>query len=366
MRIIIFLSVLFVCVSCNNRTDNKQSRQDAAFANDTVLTPREIDLDDVEWKTTQLTGKHIIIEDELVDVKSTLWKKGNILIFQNGNSQLNSYYLAYLLPDFKLIKKFGVRGFGPNEFEEPELCISEDDDKRIGHIYDRGNGNYYELCNDFTIKLIDTFKDLPYRTLDVSFYNDSTAFYLNGGDEKGRTMYKYTKSKGVPGEAICNLALDPPGVTFFLAYDGAYEYNVSKNRLIYGYKFFREIHIMDMNGKLLRTLKGKDGNRKREDGYKAWMDNFEVPIYYEYCYPTNESIYLVYSNENTLGDYVNKKAEEKSIIEQYDWNGNPIQRFVLDKICHRQILIDEKEQKIYINNSQEDDPLYIYDMKDLI
>lgn len=366
MKIIIVLSVLLVLVSCNNRTGNKQSQQDAAFANDTVLTPREIDLDDVEWKTTQLIGKNVVIEDGFVDMKSTLWKKGDMLIFRNAEFQRANYYLAYSLPDFKLIKKFGIWGVGPDEFEQPELTISANDDSRIGYIYDWANGNYYELCNDFTIKRIDAFKDLAYRTLDVSFFNDSTAFYLNGGEEKGRTMYKYTKSKGFPGEAIHNLALDPPGVTFFYAYDGSYGYNVPKNRLVYAYKFFREIHIMDMNGKLLRTLKGKDGNRQREDGYKAWMDNFETPYYYEYCYTTNKSIYLVYNNGHTLGDFVNKKVKGESIIEQYDWNGNPIQRFVLDKTCQKHFLIDEKEQKIYINVYQEDDPLYIYDVKGLI
>lgn len=361
MRAFIFLLIVFVLMSCNNRADNKQSQVDAAFANDTVLTPRQIDLDEIKWKTTQLTGKHKIIKDGLVDVGSTLWKKGDTLIFRNAEYQTDSYYLAYLLPEFKLIKKFGLEGMGPNEFDRPELTISANDDKRIGYIYDRANGNYYELCNDFAIKRIDTFKDLPYRTLDTRFYSDSTAFYLNGGDEEGRMMYKYIKSKGFPGEAIHNLVLDPPGVTFFYAYDGPYGYNVSKNRLVYAYKFFREIHIMDMNGKLLRTLKGKDGNRTRaEDGIKAWMDNFEVPTYYEYCYPTDNFIYLVYNNGYTLGDFVNNKVGG-TIIEQYDWNGNPIQRFVLDKICHLQILIDEKEQKIYINNSQEDDPLYIYD-----
>lgn len=367
MTVIILVSILFALISCNNRTSNNQTQQDVAFANDTILSPLEIDLDDIEWKTTRLTGKNKAIEDGFVDMRSTLWKKGDTLIFRNAEFQRDNYYLAYLLPDLKLIKKFGIWGIGPNEFEWPEITISRNDDKRIGCIYDWGNGNYYELNNDFTIKRIGAFKDLPYRTADVSFYNDSTAFYLGDASLKGRNIYKYTKSKGLPGEAIHNLVLNPPGVDFFYAYDGAYGYNVPKNRLVYAYKFFREIHIMDMNGKLLRTLKGKDGNRtRREDGIKAWMDNFEVPCYYEYCYPTDKYFYLVYSDGHTLGEFVNKTAKEESIIEQYDWNGNPVQRFVLDKACHKHLLIDEKEKKIYINVYQEDDPLYIYDLKDLI
>lgn len=367
MRKIVLLFVLIFLVSCNNRTSNSHAQHDATFANDTILSPREIDLDGMEWKTTRLTGKNKVIKDGFVDMKSTLWKKGDTLIFRNAEFQRDSYYLAYLLPDLKLIKKFGIWGIGPNEFEWPEITISRNDDKRVGYIYDRGNGNYYELSNDFTIKRIDAFKDLPYRTLDVSFYNDSTAFYLGDASLKGRNIYKYTKSKGLPGEAIHNLVLNPPGVDFFLAYSGTYGYNVPKNRLVYAYKFFREIHIMDMNGKLLRTLKGKDGNRtRREDGIKAWVDNFEVPCYYEYCYPTNNYCYLIYNNGYTLGEFVNKEAKAETIVEQYDWNGNPVQRFILDKTCQKHFLIDEKEKKIYINVYQEDDPLYIYDLKGLI
>lgn len=366
MKVIIILSALFILVSCNTRTSNN-AQQDAVFANDTILTPREIDLDDVEWKTTRLTGKHIVIEDGLVDPESTLWKKGDTLIFRNAEYQTDNYYLAYLLPEFKLIKKFCTRGMGPGELEEPELRISQNDDKRVGYIYDRANGNYYEVGNDFTLKQIDTFEDLPYRTLDVSFYNDSTAFYLGSGSQKGNSIYKYTKSKGFPGDVIHNLVLDPPGVDFFYTYNGSYGYNVSKNRLVYAYKFFREIHIMDINGKILRTLKGKDGNRTRtEDGMKAWMDNFEVSMYYSnYCYFTDNYIYLEYYNGHTLGEFVNNTAKEETIIEQYDWNGNPIQRFVLDKRSQF-FVIDERGKKIYFNFYREDDPLYIYDLKGLI
>lgn len=367
--VIVSLFILFMLASCKNQTHNNGSQQDAVFANDTILTPREINLDDIEWKTTRLTGKHTVIEDEggFVDMKSTLWKKGDTVIFRNAEFQTDNYYLAYLLPDLKLIKKFGIYGVGPNELLWPELTVSDNDNERIGYIYDWNNGNYYEVDNDFTIKRIDTFKDIVSRTLDVRFYNDSTAFYLGDASQKGNCIYKYTKSKGFPGEAIHNLALDPPGVDFFYTYDGAYGYNVSKNRLIYAYKFFREIHIMDMNGKVLRRLYGKDGNRTRtEDGAKAWMDNFEVPVYYTYCYPTDNYFYLVYSNGHTLGESWNKTIKEESIIEQYDWNGNPVQRFILDKVCGKHFLIDEKEKKIYINVYQEDDPLYIYDLKGLM
>lgn len=367
MRKIVLLFVLIFLVSCNNRTSNSHAQHDATFANDTILSPREVDLDDVKWKTTRLTGKNKVVEDGFVDMKSTLWKKGDTLIFRNAEFQRDSYYLAYLLPDLKLIKKFGVYGVGPNEFLWPEFSVSKNDNERIGYIYDWDNGNYYEVDNNFVIKRIDTFKDIVSRSLDVSFYNDSTAFYLGDGSQKGNCIYKYTKSKGFPGEVIHNLVLDPPGVDFFCAYDGAYGYNVPKNRLVYAYKFFREIHIMDMDGKLLRTLKGKDGNRTRtEDGIKAWLDNFEVPCYYGYCYPTDNYFYLVYSDGHTLGESVNKTIKEESIIEQYDWNGNPIQRLVLDKKCGKHLLIDEKEKKIYINVYQEDDPLYIYDLKGLI
>lgn len=367
MKIIIFLSVLFVLISCNNQRSNNQIRQDAAFANDTILSPREINLDDIEWKTTQLTGKHVVIKDGLVDPKNAIWKKGDTLIFRNAEYQTDNYYLAYLLPEFKLIKKFGTEGMGPDEFNQPELHILPNDNRRIGYIYDWANGNYFELCNDFAIKRIDTFKDLVSRTLDVSFYNDSTAFYLGDASLEGKNIYRYTKSKGFPGEAIHNLVLNPPGVNFFYAYDGTYGYNVPKNRLVYAYKFFREIHIMDMNGKLLRTLRGKDGNRTRtEDGYKAWMDNFEVPMYYSnYSYLTDNYIYLEYFNSHTLGEFVNNTAKEETIIEQYDWNGNPIQRFILDKRA-QPFVIDENEKKLYLNFYKEDDPLYIYDLKGLI
>jgi hypothetical protein len=178
--------------------------------------------------------------------------------------------------------------------------------------------------------------------------------------EKGHFLCRYEASKGYPGEKIYNLQFKPEP-TYFYAYTGGYSLNTSKNRIVFAYQFFRQIVILDMDGNLLRVLKGKGGNdSKVANNMSDWMDNFDNKVYYQDVCGC-EYVYIYTGNEATLRDAVQGRVST-SVIEQYDWNGNPIRRIELDRACYGQFEVDEKEGKIYLLSTYEDDPLYIYDL----
>lgn len=325
----------------------------------------EILLDTIRWNTVKLEGHHIIIEDEFIDMKgSFMAKKNNLIFFRNAlYRNWDYYYLAYSVPDFKLVKKFGTLGGGPEEFGSPRFFIDEKDTANIGSIYDISYGDYYKVRNDLSLHKIAVYKDLCFKTLEPCFYTDTTAFYLTGFDTKGAFLCKYNTNAGFPGEQLYDLKLKPT-IDFSYAYTGDYAFSIKQNRLIYAYKFFREIHILDTNGTLLRTLKGKGGNdTKTSNDYSAWMDNLSNPTYYcdIFC-QSDRYVYFVNSNGRTINDWLTNKPPMNTIIEQYDWNGTPIRRIELDKRTTTSVWVDEKENRIYLLASDEDDPIYVYDL----
>ena len=48
------------------------------------------------------------------------------------------------------------------------------------------------------------------------------------------------------------------------------------------------------------------------------------------------------------------------VIEQYDWNGNPVKRYKLDQ--GGVFAVDEKAGKLYVASFYDDDPFYVYDL----
>lgn len=350
-----FLPII-ACSSGNNQSSSNH-------LDSTPLMTFEVNLDTVQWKEIRLKGKNKVIKEEFIDMNSTLWKKGDLLIFRNATHQYENVYLVYRLPEYKLIKKFGMKGNGPDELLFPIFTISNNNKNRIGTIYDEMNGNYFEVGNDFSLRKITSFPDLYKRfVMDVSFDSDSTAFYLGNASKDGNCIYRYNKLDNSQEKVIHDLTL-LPGITFFYAYSGSYGVNTDRNRIVYAYKFFREVRLMDIDGKLIRVLKGKDKNHAvTNNSRETWMDNPDRPYYYDYCYTTDQHFYLVYGNERTLGENVRGTSSKESIIEQYDWDGNPIRRIILDKICGKHLVVDEDENRIYINVHNEDDPLFIYDL----
>lgn len=70
-------------------------------------------------------------------------------------------------------------------------------------------------------------------------------------------------------------------------------------------------------------------------------------------------VYLLYSGRTPIEVIEEKKSATYYIyVEQFDWNGNPIRKFKLDRWGY--FYVDDKEENIYLASSDDEHPLYSF------
>jgi len=161
--------------------------------------------------------------------------------------------------------------------------------------------------------------------------------------------------------------------------DGSLMVNSSKNRVVFAYKYFHLFHIMDMEAKMVKTIEFSDGNHHKK--FAITMGGHDTnTTYYVDSFAGDEYFYLLYwghsySNlaNNIYKGWQKTHIEEytkpenyqwnlPNIVEQYDWNGNPAGKYILEGNSVRHgdcFVVDEKRQLFYLLTS-ECDKFYPY------
>ena len=146
--------------------------------------------------------------------------------------------------------------------------------------------------------------------------------------------------------------------------------NPAKNRMVFAYEYYHLFHIMDLEAKTVKTVDFKNGNHQYQIE-KSCMDCLSPnTIYYCTAFAGQDYFYLLYWGYpiQALFDHANKswkwsqkerkyvKTDEyqqniPNIVEQYDWKGNPIARYLLEgnpSLSRDHFVVDEKKQQFYL------------------
>lgn len=363
MKYIFFLLIFFLSSSCFEKKNyNEVSLNSEIFG---LPETDFLQIDKMKFPVIELKGKHQILEDEFVEMKgyAFLQKSDSFLIFMNANARKDHICLVYSLPDFKFHKKIFKYGYGPEEFSRIRVRFNDTSNKKgnRGYLYDLNYCNYYSIDKDFKLVKTKEFTNFEFEFIEPYFLNDTTIYYTNKAEQKGANIYRTSISSGYPGNPLIDLQI-LPDVDFFYTYRIDYAINENKNRIMYGYYFFNEVRVHDLNGNLLRKVIGPDKNRHiNSNDMDMWLDNMDRKNYYAKCFSTDDFFYIKYLHESTLGERTKGEYKNQTIIRKFDWNGNPVCDFVLDKKnSSSEFYVDESNKRIFILSSYEDDPLYIY------
>ncbi|MDR1200135.1 MAG: TolB-like 6-bladed beta-propeller domain-containing protein [Tannerellaceae bacterium] len=347
LTILLYFFILFILlISCTNKKNNYQ------LNNDIIID--HIDKSKIERK--DLKGENIIVDSYYIDMNGAMMeysRKNNILVFRNAEYNKDKpYFLIYSIDKNKIIKEAGKKGEGPTDFLKPDFIINDKLEDKIGYLLDFGNYKLYDIDNQFNFifkKKLGINDDT--NILGLFLLDDSLAVSISHNSKKGLLINILNNGKI---RQIYDLSI-LPSVNFFYAYNGTLQINHKMKRMMYAYKFFNEIHFFDFEGKALKILRGKDKNRNKSDGIDEWLDNPYTPMYYMSSYSTDKYVYLQYAEERTLSE----PFKEYTIIDQYDWDGNFIMEYKLDK-PHGIICADDEKRLFYFLTTTEDDPLYLY------
>jgi hypothetical protein len=305
----------------------------------------------IELKGTSKPVKEIFRVEE-----SEMLVKDDLLILKNRID--TDMFMLFKLPELKLIRSFGKMGQGPGEFTYPSL-VSTEEKGRLFYMHEGTTRGIYYLDQENKISEI-PFKlpNFPLGDTPIHFFNDHELVYA-AGVPKGKAIF-YANHSGtqVAHKQVYDLSFSKKHRNWG-AYMGCFAASKKKDRLVYVYKYFKRLVILNLAANTIRNVEFAGPGPKQGD-LVSMMSPEHVTHYWKLS--TGEKyLYLSYSGRTPLQVMQeNKNSNGYIFIEQFDWNGNPIRKFKLDHWGY--FCVDEKNNKLYMLSSTEDDPFIVYDL----
>ncbi len=357
-----FPLIIFLFFSCSSEhkntqraeNDTKQNKNLSELKNETVYLQ-----DDVFGKTIELTGKPVNLPANIEMREPQMLIKNDYLIIVTPFAGKN-IFKVFSLPDFKLISKFGVAGGGPLEFNMPDIVPTDEPDK-LFYTYEYPIQRLSYITGDF--KLHRCKIKFPRGKLSASslrkihVLSDSNMLYV-AMSANGKKIYHFNPDANPPETPVFDLALDEK-YNNWAAYIGCFGVNKEKNRMVYAYKYFREIKFMDLKADKVKHL--IFDYKKPKAGNPVEMLAPTNISYYWKIASTSENVYFSYSGRSPIQVVRDeKKGIENIYIEQYTWNAEPVHKYELDHWGY--FCVDEKRNRLYLLATNSEEPFYVYDL----
>jgi hypothetical protein len=326
-------SLLLICcffTFCSNSSKKSYKESQPVFKNETFISPK-----------TKVFIEQVIAPEFMTKI-------GNVALVTCSRTDTMIY--AYHLPDMTYLYGFGIRGGGPDDFTVlPMFCESMAD-----YLYIWGYG-------PTTIKKFSLSEDnklLPVKKIRLPFYDvfnfmnivdDRYVFYFNVDQLQIKKIDLEEDMKAVNLKnklSEINFDKDPHKESYFYSNRGLMAMN--NKYIIYAYIYKNQIDIYNISDlSLHHRLTGSENGLPFRQG-----KTFDVEYQY-YCQ-------LVTTDKYIYACQVNK--DKNYILEIYDYEGNPINKYILE-IPLSALIIDESNKILVGCNPKDDDYFYIYDIE---
>ncbi len=252
--------------------------------------------------------------------------KDTMLLINNKGCQ-DSMYMVVNSSDWSVRYIFGNRKSG---FAKPEIVNNRDDVMIYDHIHNRFTTvtSRGELSHK-TYGVTDSDIPSAISCVDGTYFYKSTPF--NSADvivkieDKNRTQIHdfmpLLQTSRTPYSYFGSMVVSPSG-----------------DKFLYAYKYQHRFDIFDSNGSVVSeniNLSAPSMVMKGEGG----VDRLNSNIYYASASATADRIYLYY-----IGHSENESKADGDLVtyvEEFDWSGNPIKRYQLDRVYSSVSYVDE-------------------------
>ncbi len=320
----ITLSLFFSLISCKDERVEVHTLSEDDFKNDVQL------YDEKELVKEILNVRNFFIQDSFMVI---------------NNSREDSVFMVFDLNTFECIKSWGLRGEGPAEYGTfthllniPQKNIMQMTDFSRNRI-ETYNIPEFKLKEKQNIELqAPTEKrQIPQNIVtpdgNIYFYDNLFANQLSInkweiGESQPVTINRFEYFKDVN---------ETP-----LFYTGSLAINSDEDKLVYAYRYKRRFDIMDLEGNLIKAVRvtpPRKASRKHVDEVHL------STIHYNGVRASNDSFFLLYIGH--LPEYIEENDFLVTCyIEQYDWDGNPVKRYELNRYINDFDIVFEKNQPI--------------------
>lgn len=322
-------------------------------------------LDSNNVKTTYLQSEELLLNEMPLLPKGCCLRDSFLIIFE---PKLKDGFLSvYSLNNGNLLRRYGYKGEGPNEFQNPRFIFSEfllnsSSDLLIGDIDALYLLNIDSIISDSTY-VHSQYMKLPKELLSYNYLlniSDSTLVANVTNEGQFVDYNRFTKKRVVKNiyekiEKFNNVDDFCYTTQIYDAY-----YTANKKNIIIAYKNWKQIDIVSMTGNLRKRIYFEDYQNNIDkiaaSGNKNIRMNEDAILYFSYVFPTEEYFYALCWNSTKENI---KKGLAVSEIYKFDWDGNLLNISKLDKAISY-FCIDSKAGKMYAIGTDKDLELKIY------
>ncbi|ASB47975.1 BF3164 family lipoprotein [Alkalitalea saponilacus] len=297
-------------------------------------------LHELDFKLQTKVQENRIETNEMLNIRQFIVQDTLIII---NNSRDDSIFMVLNLNTSEIIRSWGVRGRGPEEYGV------------WTHLMSVTNENFQVA--DFTMNRIETYSipdfdltenrkiikhgnaerlEIPQR---ISTMDGNHFFYDNFSENKLSIKQIEIGETPVEINHFCHLRDLFPSPWFYL---GNLVLNRHEQKIVYAYRYLRKFDIMNLEGEIIKTVEVapmpispiKRGNN---------IDLEKSVMCYMGATGNDHSFYLLYigrsAEEVILNDY-----KLSCFIEEYDWDGNPIRRYEINRFVSDFALLSNEDE----------------------
>lgn len=321
-----------------------------------VTDTKIVNIKDVQFPITNLESKVVggWINDQVELPRSIAVKGDHLLVIENDfriNEQLIKFFS---LSEKKMTGYYGRSGRGPGEIlggiqivpvfgEAERFSFLDFSRKRVSKI------DISEVLNGEHYKEPELYKILPpaYIKMQTAVILNDTLLVGSGAIREGKLVFanfktdEYRLTDFIPkkGQNVNSYLKANIYLTRLAA-------NANRKKVVASNLFFNQIEIYNYYGDLELIISGDSSNQVFDDSPDRWHTNSTVE-YYTHVITTDKYIMAAYYNKShdELYDEMGEIKEGiKTAIRVFDWSGNPVKQFNLDKYIS-QFTFDERENK---------------------
>lgn len=373
MIIAALISVLLIYANCSGSVSRKS---DSKVENSDTLIDQivSVKLEPLKDETLKLKGKDpfgqvIELKGELTIVDELMFKPSEIeMVIKNSfmvmKSRTNDGVFALLtVPNLQLINTFGKLGQGPDEFMFPHLCEHFDPDI-LATVVETTNGRIYDILPNGTLQRSNI--QIPKAKSGTIAYNGEypalmtdTILYFAANSSTGKSVFTVGGADSLQVNEIQNLALDSKRKGY-ANYIGDFAVNLEQTRMVYAYKYFKLVKFFDMEHQTVRTLNFEREEFDENSQYIVNGLDANVTHYWGIC-TGKKYVYMLYSGRTpyqVASD--NNKGQYYIFVEKYDWNGQPVAKYKLDRWGY--FTVDEVTNTLYLVSTNDDSAFFKYQL----
>ncbi|MGV8096475.1 MAG: BF3164 family lipoprotein [Mangrovibacterium sp.] len=342
MRRIVFLgiclNVLFGCINQNGK-ENIQSISEEDFKE--YIQLRE------ERKVTK----------EILNVRNFFVQDSFLII---NNSRQDSLFMVFDLSTFKCLHSWGRRGHGPNEHSLFTHTIKLSSDSFQIADFSRYRIDTYSLPKFNLVsgnKVVNERNVRALRHIPQKLLSDGYYYYYDYFVSHELFLAKWQNGKAP--EEIYNFETYKELFKSSTSYWGCLGLNKERNRIVYAYRYLRRFDLLDLNGNYIKTVEINPYPTIHERGKNLDREKSTM------CYMvvrTSKNSFFVYYIGYSVNELEDKGSRIATYIEEFDWDGNPINRYKLSRVISDfEIIKNNEEQVSFIAIDEENEnPLIIY------